>query len=90
LHDAKVFTDLDAKTGFWQVKHDQQSSYILANFNMPFGRYHWLRMPFGIRNVPEVRQQRMKQIVEGLAGVEVIADNFLVCGFCRNLGGYVD
>ena len=80
LNKAKVFTVLDAKAGFWQVKLDQQSSY-LTTFNTPFGRYRWLRMPFGISSAPEVWQKRMNQIVEGLAGIEVIADDFLVCGF---------
>ena len=80
LNKAKMFTVLDAKTGFWQIKLDQQSSY-LTTFNMPFGRYRWLRMPFGISSAPEVWQQRVNQIVEGLAGVEVIAYDFLVCGF---------
>ena len=37
-------------------------------------------MPFGISSVPEVWQQRMNQIVEGLSQVEVIADDFLICG----------
>lgn len=56
LNKAKVFTVLDAKTGFWQVKLDQQSSY-LTTFNTPFGRYRWLRMPFGISSALEVWQQ---------------------------------
>ena len=38
-------------------------------------------MPFGINSAPEVWQQRMHELVEGLTGVEVIADDFLVCGF---------
>jgi len=50
LNKAKVFTVLDAKTGFWQVKLDQQSSY-LTTFNM---QYRWLRMPFGISSALEV------------------------------------
>ena len=48
--------------------------------NRPFGRYRWLRMPFGINSAPEVWQQQMHELVEGLTGVEVIADDFLVCG----------
>ena len=78
LNRAKMFTVLDARAGFWQVKLDQQSSY-LTTFNTPFGRYHWLRMPFGISSAPEVWQQQMNQIVEGLAGVDVIADGYSVC-----------
>ncbi|PFX27769.1 Retrovirus-related Pol polyprotein from transposon 17.6 [Stylophora pistillata] len=34
--------------------------------NTPFGRYRWLRMPFGINSAPEVWQQRMHELVEGL------------------------
>ena len=79
LNKAKIFTVFDAKTGFWQVQLDQKSSY-LTTFNTTFGRYWWLRIPFGISSTPEVWQQRMNQIVVGLQSVEVIADNFLVCG----------
>ena len=39
-------------------------------------------MPFGISSPPEVFQCRMHQVIEGLDGVEVIADDFLAyrCG----------
>ncbi|UYV76658.1 K02A2.6-like [Cordylochernes scorpioides] len=47
LNNAKIFTVIDAKDGFWQVKLDSQSS-DLTTFWTPFGRYKWLRMPFGI------------------------------------------
>ena len=80
LTNAKVFSVLDAKTGLWQVKLAEASSY-LTTFNTPFGRYRWRRMPFGISSAPKVWQQRMNEIVEGLKGVEVIADDFLICGY---------
>ena len=38
-------------------------------------------MPFGITSAPEMWQRRMNEIIEGLSGVEVIADDFLVSGF---------
>ena len=38
-------------------------------------------MPFGISSAPEVWQQRMNEVVKGLNGVEVIADDFLICRF---------
>ena len=37
-------------------------------------------MPFGICSAPEIFQQRMHQLIEGLQGVEVIADDFVVVG----------
>ena len=41
-------------------------------------------MPFGISSAPEVWQQKMNELVEGLSEVEVIADDFLICGFGAN------
>ena len=38
-------------------------------------------MPFGIRSAPEVWQRKMNELIENLRGVEVIADDFLVCDF---------
>lgn len=47
LHDANVFSKVDCKNGYWQVKLDQESSR-LTTFNTPFCHYRWHRMPFGI------------------------------------------
>lgn len=80
LTKAKKFTVVDAKDGFWQKKLDLKSSYK-TTFNTPFGRYRWLRMPFGISSAPEVWQRTMHELVEGLPGVEVIADDFVIAGF---------
>ena len=41
LAQAKVFTVLDTKDGFFQVKLDDESSY-LTTFRSPFGRYRYL------------------------------------------------
>ena len=37
-------------------------------------------MPFGICSAPEIFRQRMHELIEGLQGVEVVADNFVVVG----------
>ena len=70
LTKAKVFSVMDAKSGFWQVKLSDSPSY-----------YTTFNTPFGISSVPEVWQRKMNEAIEGLCGVEVIADDFLVCGF---------
>ncbi len=80
LAGARKFTVCDAKDGFHQIQLDEESSY-LTTFNTPFGRYRWTRLPFGISSAPEVWQRRMHEFVEGLEGVEVIADDFLIVGF---------
>ena len=67
----------DASNGFWQVELDEGSS-MLTTFNTPFCRYRWKRMPFGINSAPEVWQRKMREHIEGLKGVEVIADDFVI------------
>ena len=80
LTNAKKFTVMDAKDGFWKKRLDTESSYK-TTFNTPFGRYRCNRMPFGISSAPEVWQRTMHEFVEDLNGVEVIADDFLIAGF---------
>ena len=79
LTKAKVFSILDAKNGFWHVRMDHESS-LLTTFNTPFGRYRWLRMPFGLCTAPEEYQRRQDQAVEGLSGIHSVADDILVYG----------
>ena len=83
LHGAKVFSVLDAKNGFWHVKLDEESSH-LTTFHTPFGRYRWWRMPFGISSAPEVFQRRTHELIEGLSGTKVVADDFVIAGFWRH------
>ena len=52
---AKVFSKLDATSGYWQLKLDEESSK-LCKFNTPFGRYRFLRVPFGIVSASEIFQ----------------------------------
>ena len=79
LSKAKVFTVLDAKDGFHQVKLDNKSS-LLTTFWTPFGRYRYLRVPQGISSASEEYQRRQNEALAGLDGVEVIADDILCYG----------
>ena len=75
-----MFTVLDVYQRFWHVELDTESSH-LTTFNSPFGRYRFKRLPFGISSASEVFQRRMHEVIEGLHGCEVIADDFLVVGY---------
>jgi hypothetical protein len=55
MPEAKVFSVLDATSGYWQMKLNEESSK-LCTFNTPFGRYRFTRLPFGIKSAPEVFQ----------------------------------
>ncbi|RXN33947.1 retrotransposon-like family member retr-1 [Labeo rohita] len=76
---AKFFTKLDASQGFWQLKlHKDSTKY--CTFNTPFGRYSFLRMPFGISSAPEVFHRAMEHIIEGIDGVRVYVDDIVLWG----------
>lgn len=47
LSEAKCFSVLDAKDGFWHVRLEYESS-LMTKFNSSFGRFRWLSMPFWI------------------------------------------
>lgn len=79
LADAQFFSSLDANAGFHQIPLDESSSKI-CTFGTPFGRYRYLRLPFGIASAPEVFQRTLSQIFEGLPGVSVYIDDILIWG----------
>ena len=79
LSGAKYFSTLDARSGFWQIPLDEESSY-LTTFGTPFGRYRYTRMPFGIHSAQEVFHKRIDELFQDLDGVEIDIDDILVWG----------
>ena len=79
LSGATVFSTVDVKCGYWNVELDEESSY-LTTFNSPFGRYRFLRMPFGLKMSQDIFQARIDQTFEGCPGVTGIADDIVVYG----------
>jgi transposase InsO family protein len=79
LAGSTVFTTLDAKMGYFQIKLSERSS-LLTTFNTPFGRYRMLRMPMGAKCSADKFQQVLVEAFNGIDGVEIYQDDILVHG----------
>ncbi|KAJ8031349.1 hypothetical protein HOLleu_28054 [Holothuria leucospilota] len=79
LKGAKHFSVLDANSGFWQIPLDKESSDLCC-FNKPFGRYKFLRLPFGLHSSSEVFHRTMCELMEGMEGCHIYLDDILVWG----------
>lgn len=78
LAGAKIFSKVDANSGFWQIPLTPDTAK-LTTFITPFGRFFFNRLPFVIASAPEHFQSRMvSEIMEGLEEVTCHMDDVLV------------
>ncbi|KAL4141988.1 hypothetical protein QTP88_004521 [Uroleucon formosanum] len=61
----KYFSCLDAMSGFYQLKLNDNSKEI-TSFSTSTGHYHFTRLPFGLTNAPQNFQKVMNKIMAGL------------------------
>ena len=71
------FTKLDACHGYWSIVLDEESS-LLMTFNSPFGRYHFLCLPFGLVCSQDIFQKKMDQFLKECPGCIGIADDITI------------
>ena len=79
MSGAKNFAKLDMSNAYWQIKIDEKSSKLLT-FNTPFGRYKFLRLPFGIHSASEICQQQISQVIDGVEKAANLQDEIIVWG----------
>ena len=79
MHHAKFLTKLDASSGYWQIKVDEESSKLLT-FSTPFGRLRFKRLPPGIHSASEVFQKDIEEIIEGCEGARNSQEDIIIWG----------
>ena len=75
--NAKYFTVLDALKGYHQCPLDQESR-PLTTFITPFGRYQYLRAPYGISSISEHYDRWMAEVFTGLTGFCRVVDDIII------------
>ena len=77
--NSHYFTKLDACHGYWSIVLDEESS-LLTTFNSPFGRYHFLHLPFSLVCSQDIFQKKMDQFLEECPGCIRIVNDITVHG----------
>ena len=60
LQGSQWFSSLNLKSGYWQVKMDEESKPLTVFTVGPLGFYECKRMPFGLTNAPANFQRLME------------------------------
>ena len=69
-------TTLDLNMGYYTIRLDPESQDI-RTIIIPWGKYKYLRIPMGINCTPNLFQEKMPSLLEGLAYARTYLDDLL-------------
>ncbi|KAE9017802.1 hypothetical protein PR001_g14299, partial [Phytophthora rubi] len=67
------YCSLDMTSGFWVVSMTERARAISA-FITPFGLFEWNRMPFGLKNAPQIYQRLIDNALYGFLRIPSAVD----------------
>jgi len=82
LQDKKIFTTLDLRSGYHQLRLTPDSRKFTA-FMTPEGAYEFLVTPFGLKNAPTAFQRFMSAVVKGIEAAHVYLDDIVIASSTR-------
>ena len=77
LEGFQYATSLDLNMGYYHIELNPDSKKY-CTIVMPFGKYEYQRIPMGLCNSPDIFQEKMSELMEGLEFVRTYIDDLLV------------
>ena len=77
LKGAKVFSTIDLRSGYHHIALGK-SSRAKSTFVMPFGKYKFLMVPFGLAQAPAYFQLLMNKVLDGLDFTMTYLDDIII------------
>ncbi|KAG0441660.1 Retrovirus-related Pol polyprotein from transposon opus [Dictyocoela muelleri] len=81
MNGMKVFSKLDLKKGFYQVKINEKDQHKTA-FATCFGKFEFKRIPFGLVNAPKFFHNIIVEKLSDIKNITIFVDDILV--FSKN------
>ena len=78
-------TSLDLNMGYYHLELNEHSKE-LCTIVLPFGKFKYQRIPMGLCNSPDIFQEKMNQLFDGLDFVRAYINDLL----CITKGDYQD
>ena len=76
LEGFKYATSLDLNMGYYHLELNEKSKE-LCTIVLPFGKFEYQRIPMGLCNSPDIFQEKMNELFEGLDFVRAYIDDLL-------------
>ena len=77
LSKAKTISIGDATSGYWHVPLDLASSFLTI-FSTPYGKFRWLKHPFGLKIASDVFQEKLDRVLALVPNTIGIADDIVI------------
>ncbi len=85
LEGFQYATSLDLNMGYYHLELSPESRE-LCTIVLPFGKYEYQRVPMGLCNSPDIFQEKMNELFDGLDFVRAYIDDLL----CLTKGTFAD
>ena len=77
LKGAKFFSTIDLRSGFYHIAQGKDSRVKTA-FVMPFGKYEFLQVPFGLAQAPAFFQHLMNKVLDNCFFAIMYLDDIII------------